>query len=337
MRWSRGQEFAVENLAIWPHLLRRSRKVNVGEALSKDLASVLDLFPPMTPSPQHPAGKRSDSCSLLLALLCLASAACSTTAQSGKILFDDPRGTVSLQTISDRSIQANHPIDLEPALLAQLLKGMKTQDGDLGHNHVTGLRPFYSSVPVFSEDQIRFLAPLLAEGLRAAAPDQSVEYRVVTTHEGSNRFQSPTTETTAGSLYAYSRQLYVLLSQYRSNKMRTNMNVRDSYGRENEVDYSGLRDRTLLFTPQAAQRSDSFEPPIRVKLTERFLAIDYQLLQQASASEAHSPTIEALAQEVETLKKQLESVQKHLDTQTIGQDSPERKIPPPSRPQQTAP
>ena len=42
LRWSRGQEFAVENLAIWPHLLRRSRKVNVGQALSKDLSSVLD-------------------------------------------------------------------------------------------------------------------------------------------------------------------------------------------------------------------------------------------------------------------------------------------------------
>jgi hypothetical protein len=290
----------------------------------------------MAPTPQHSSRKVSHSCSLLLALLCLAGTACGTIAPTDKILIDDPRGTVSLQTMSDRSIQANHPIYLEPALLAQLLKGMKTQDQDLGHNHVTGLRPFYSSVPVYSEAQIRFLAPLLAEGLRAAAPDQCVEYRVVTTHEGSNRFQSPTTETTAGFLYAYGQQLYVILSQYRSNKMRTNMNVRDSYGRENEVDYSGLRDRTLLFTPQAAQRSDSFEPPIRVKLTERFLAIDYQLLQQASASEAPSPT-EALAQEVETLKKQVESVQKQLDTQTTTQDSPERKTPPPSRPQQTAP
>ena len=327
----------MENLAIYLHPLRRSRKVNVGQALSEDLSSVLDSLPPMALSPQHSAGKLSRSRSLLLALLCLASAACSTTAPTDKIIFDDPRGTVSLQTISDRSIQANHPINLEPALLAQLLKGMKTQDQELGHNHVTGLRPFYSSVPVFSEAQIRFLAPLLAEGLRAAAPDQCVEYRVVTTHEGSNRFQSPTTETTAGSLYAYDRQLYVILSQYRYNQMRENMRMLDSFGREATVDYSGLRDRTLLFTPQAAQRSDSFEPPIRVKLTERFLAIDYQLLQQASASEAPSPTTEALAQEVEALRKELHSVQKQLDSLTTTQDSPERNTTPPSKPQQTAP
>jgi hypothetical protein len=247
---------------------------------------------------------------------------------------------------------------------------MKIQDQDLGHNHVNGLMsmdvgPYYSSVPVFSEDQINFLAPLLAEGLRTSAPDQCVEYRVVTTRTGFNRFQSPTTETTAGSLYAYGRHLYVILSQYRYNQMRENMNTLDSFGRERTVDYSGLRDRTLLFTPKSAKRSDSFEPPIRAKLTDRFLAIDYQLLQQASppiatteqpaprmesvaapvreplagasASEAPSHTTEALAQEVEALRKQLESVQKQLDSQTATQDSPERNITPPSKPQQTVP
>ena len=182
----------------------------------------------------------------------------------------------------------------------------------------------------------------------------------MTTHEGSNRFQSPTTETTAGSLYAYGRQLYVILSQYRYNQMRENMRMLDSFGREATVDYSGLRDRTLLFTPKAAKRSDSFEPPIRRKWTDRFLAIDYQLLQQASvpvattehpaprmesvaapvreslagtsASEAPFPSTEALAQEVETLKKQMESIQKQLDSQTTTEDSPERKTPPPSKP-----
>jgi hypothetical protein len=323
----------------------------------------------MAPSPQYSARKLSHSRSLLLALLCLAGTACGTTTPTGKILFDDPRGTVSLQTISDRSIQANHPINLEPALLAQLLKGIEIQDEDLGHNHVGGLQSLvagsYSSVPVFSDDQIQFLAPLLAEGLRAAAPDQCVEYRVVATHEGSNRFQSPTTETTAGSLYAYGRQLYVILSQYRSNKMRTNMNMQDSYGRVRKVDYSGLQDRILLFTPEAAQRSDSFDPPTKGKSTDRFIAVDYELLQQAwqalaakrqaapqggqgaapigesleatRASEAQVRTTEALAQEVETLKKQLESVQKQLDSQTTSPDSPKRKTAPPSKPQQTAP
>ena len=57
---------------------------------------------------------------LLLALLCVGGTACGTTAQSNKVLFEDPRGTVSLQTISDQSIQASHPITLDPAILTQM-------------------------------------------------------------------------------------------------------------------------------------------------------------------------------------------------------------------------
>jgi hypothetical protein len=154
---------------------------------------------------------------ILLALLCLFSAACGTT---GKILFDDPRGTVSLQKMSDQSIQATHPITLEPTLLAKILRGVEIQDQEHGiQKYLAGPS---ASVPVFSDDQIRFLAPLLAEGLRTATPDQFIEYRVRRTYEGS-MLESSTTETTAGSVYAYGRLLYVILSQYRYSPTRTNL------------------------------------------------------------------------------------------------------------------
>jgi hypothetical protein len=333
----------------------------------------------MAPSLQHPARQdapclkqgRSSSAdprftfhasrfTVPLALLCLVGTACSTTTPTGKIIFDDPRGTVSLQTMSDQSIQASHPITLDPALLAQILRGIEIQDQEHGLQQVLVGRS--SPVPVFSDDQIRFLAPLLAEGLRTAKPDQRIEYRVQTTHEGS-MFESSTTETTAGSLYAYGRQMYVILSQYRYAPNRANLNSLDY--RSRPPDYSGLRDRTLLFTPKAAQRSDSFDPPTGGKLTDRFIAVDYQMLQQASpavattgqtapqveraapihespagtsASETPSHTTEALAQEVENLRKELQSVQQQLGSQTTKPDSQKRKTTPPSKkPQQPAP
>jgi len=279
VRWSRCQEFVVENLAIWPHLLCRSRKVIVGQALSEDLSSVLHSLSPMAPTPQHSARKVSHSCSLLLALLCLAGTACGTIAPTGNILIDDPRGTVSLQTMSDRSIQANHPINLDPNLIAQLLRGIEIQEQEYGLQKLI-TRPS-APIPVFSDDQIRFLAPLLAEGLRTATPDQRIEYRVNPTHKG-NAIESSTTETTAGSLYAYGRQLYVILSQYNYNQMRANMNVNDMSYQSRQPDSSGFQDYSLLFTPSAAQRSDSFDPPAGGKSTDRFIAVDYQLLQQAS-------------------------------------------------------
>lgn len=240
----------------------------------------------MAPPPQHRAWALSLSRSLLLILFCMAGSACGTTAPTGKILFDDPRGTVSLQKISDPSIQASHPINLESALLVQLLTGLEIRDDGLGEHHIKGAQSLIvgkaATYPLFSEDQIQFLAPLIAEGLRTATASQSVEFRVVTTHAGSNRFQSPTTETTTGSLYGFGRQLYVILSQYRYNPTLTNLDMNDAAHRSQQpLDYSGLKYRTLQFTPKAALRTDSPDPPKMEKPTDRFLAVDYQLLQQA--------------------------------------------------------
>jgi hypothetical protein len=295
---------------------------------------------------------------LLLALLCLAGTACSTTAPTGTILFEDARGAVSLQTISSPLVQASHPIKLEPALLSQLLAGLEIHEAGTGpHRRVeSGFAGQPSTYPLFSKDHIQFLAPLLAEGLRTATPNQSIEYRVVTTHEGSNRFQSATTETTAGSLYADGRQLYVILSQYRYDPIRTNENIADLSNRSHALDYSGLTNRTLLFTPEAALRADSPNPPTMEKSTDRFVAVDYQLLDQArralatkrkagpqlgggaatagespegtQAAEADARSREALAQEVETLKQEVESMKKQLGSQNPGQDSPKQKAAP---------
>jgi hypothetical protein len=236
---------------------------------------------------------------------------------TGKVLIDDPRGTVSLETIPDQSIQATHPINIEPALLAQVLRGIEIQDqGDhMLQRVLTG--PSYS-VPVFSDEHIRFLAPLLAEGLRTASPDQQIDYRVETTYEGSG-LESSYTETTAGSLYAYGRQLFVTLSQYRYSKARANVNIRNINYQSVGMDYTGLKNHILLFIPRAAQRSDGFDPPPSGKSTDRFLAIDYQLLQQAPVattgraapggaavvSDTSAQTAEALAKreaEIQALK-----------------------------------
>lgn len=290
-------------------------------------------------------------------LVCLVFAACNTTDQNTKVLFEDQRGTVSLQTMSDQSIQATHPITLEPTLIAKILRGIEVQDQERGIQKL--LAGSSSSVPVFSDDQIRFLAPLLAEGLRTATPDQCVEYRAHTTQEGSF-LESSTTETTAGSLYAYGRVLYIILAQYRYSPTRTNLNFAgDMAYRSRPPDSSGLRNRIVLFTPSSAQRSDAFDPPTGGKPTDRFLAIDYQQLQQAPpmattteqtkpqmdqtsptrespvgtrAPEVSTHTTEALAQEVDALRKELKSVQQQLGSQPTKHDSPKGKTTPPAKP-----
>lgn len=278
----------------------------------------------------------------LLALFCVFGTAC-TTAPTGKVLFDDPRGTVSLQTTSDPSIQATQPISLEPALLAQVLKGIEVQFKEHGLQNLVAGRS--TPVLVFSDDQVQFLAPLLAEGLRSAGPDQRVAFRVLTTHEGS-MLESSTTETTSGSLYAYGRQLCVILSQYRSSPMRTNLETAgDLEYKSKRPDLTGLKDHIVLFTPRAAQRSDRIDPPAGLETTDRFLAVDYQLLQQkppapvtaekpvlegtSAASGASAQSTEDLAREVETLKKEMQSLkQQQLGNQPTGSESPKQKTTP---------
>ncbi len=318
----------------------------------------------MALSPQQSSDPRftfhASRFTVLLALFCFIYTACGTTGQTGKILFDDPRGTVSLQTISDQLVHANHPINLDPTLLAQVLRGMEVQDQERGLQKLFGGAP--APIPVFSDDEIQFLAPLLAEALRKAAPNERIEYRVQTTLEGSI-LESAVTETTAGSLYAYGRSLYMTLSQYRYAPARVNLHANDGAYRMNRPDASGLQSRILLFTPSSAQRSDAYNPQEGGKSTDRFLAVDYQLLQQAppaaattgqtapqtgtspmpgspagtSASEAQTHKTEALAQEVEALRKELQSVQQQLGNQPAKPDSPKRKTIPRSKPQPTTP
>ena len=291
----------------------------------------------MAPSPQHSARKLSHSRLLLLALLCVAGTACGTTAQSNKVLFEDPRGTVSLQTISDPSIQASHPIDLKPALIARVLSGMQIQEYlQYYQQTMTG----EAITPVFLPEEVQFLAPRIAKALTTAATGEAVEFLITSPRPGTGSLVYM--ETTAGSLYAYDQSLYVTLSQYRYDPMLTNMHY--AAYRPRPLDPSGLRNRILLFTPSAALRSDNVHRPEEGAFTDRFLAIDYQLLQHASpaiattdASDALFRTTEALAQEVETLRKELRSVQQQLDSQTTRQDSQKRETTPSSKPQETAP
>lgn len=331
----------------------------------------------MALSQHHSARGRSHSRSLLMALLYLVVTACSMTPPTGKTLFEDARGTVFLEQISDRSFQASHPINLEPALIARVLSGVLVQERQRALQAV--LTGSSSTLPVFSAEEIQFLAPLLAKALATAATDQAVGFLVTSPRPGDSLLGYATTETTAGSLYAYDLSLYFSLSQYRYAPARTNT---ENIAHRRLPDSSGLSDHALLFTPRFAQRSDNFHQPAAGASTDKFLAIDYQLLQRVSplaaapAQAAPRPeqttepprqdvsvlpssqnplnvqrTLEQRDDEIHTLKdliirkdleldvlrQELQSIRRQLDDQTTRQDSQKRKNKPPSKSQQTAP
>lgn len=225
-------------------------------------------------------GRFHSSC-LLLAILCFVSTACGTAPPTAKVLFEDRRGSVFLQHIPDRSFQASHPFNLEPVLIARILNGVLIQERQRALQAI--LSGSSSPIPVFSAEEVQFLAPLLAKALATAAPDQVVGFLLTSPRPGASSLEYATTETTAGSLYAYGTSLGFLLSRYRSIPTRTST---DDIAHRRLPDSSGLSNRVLLFNPAKAQRSDSIpRPPVGVS-SEQLLVIDSQLLQQSSLSVA---------------------------------------------------
>ena len=268
----------------------------------------------------------------------------------------------------DQSVQASHPINLEPALIARVLSGMQVQERQRSLQELLGGS---SSVPVFSEEEIQFLTPRIVKALTTASTGEAVAFQVTSPRQNSGRLEHSIIETTTGSLYAYGLSLYVTLAQYRYAPTHTNT---DSLAHRRLPDPSNLSNRTLSFAPSLAQRSDTFNKPTGGSSTDRFLVIDYQLLQQtapatAPITEQPAPQVEQTTQprepragvkppdnparaaepmvqretEIRTLKDlvvkkdlELEAVRKELQSVRKQLDGQKRKTAP-LKPQQAAP
>lgn len=223
------------------------------------------------------------------ALLSLGS--CASNPDLDLMLHESPQGAVYLERIPDRSFLAAHPIRIDQDTIARVLQGILVKENQgLLQNFLAGQS---QAVPAFSEDEVRYLAPLLAEGLTRAAVDQQIGFRLIRTGSsgapqsesaGSGASHSPgrlaLMETSKGFIYAYGRSLYVTVVEYHVRSDRT-----DSITKANrrQSDHTGLTDRTLSFTPDSARRPDSYRGK---NATNTTLVIDYESL---AALPAHTP------------------------------------------------
>jgi hypothetical protein len=110
---------------------------------------------------------------------------------------------VYLQEVADWSFKADHPAAIDHATLLSAVQGIVAEDVK---NLSTNL-PAGGSKPmrVFSDEDAEFLAPLLAQGLSQAKPDQIVGF-TVSSSAGSGA------EPAAGTLYLSKGSLYVTIT-----------------------------------------------------------------------------------------------------------------------------
>jgi hypothetical protein len=210
---------------------------------------------------------------------------CATSSRVDLLIRETPQGSVYLDRLPDRRFQASHPIKFDEALIARTLQGMMIrEETGLLRTLTASQKPTGS---VFSATEIAFLAPAIAEGLKRAASDQQVGFRLIQASDGNYReragaavgssepplrFSSP--ETTTGQVFAYGRSLYVQLTEYR--QRRDNPDTVNMPNRR-LPEPTGLLNRQISFVPAEALRPDQYAPSFAEDPT-KVLIIDYDLL-----------------------------------------------------------
>ena len=173
---------------------------------------------------------------------------CSTLSGESKVA-KTTKGSVHLKDIADWSFEASHPAMIDQMTIRTVVKGVVTEDTTkpLSNMPASGSKP----MRVFSDEDAEFLAPLLAQGLSEAKPEQIVGFKVFSS-AGSGA------EPTAGTLYVHKGSLYLTIASAQANK----------------------RQRYALPTAARIEKAPSFVAMGKGAMT---LVIDYQAIAKASA------------------------------------------------------
>ena len=264
---------------------------------------------------------------VLLTGITLALFACATGPELDLTIHESERGAVYLERIADRSFQAAHPITLSADTMARVLRGVVVKDtgGVLGS--LVGSKP--QTMQVFGNEDVEYLAPLLADGLARAASDQQVGFRIVQVSEpvspqsgglafcaSSVRFPGACSSEqpllTEGSLYVYGRSLYLTLTEFRHRLEPGETNSKTAPRMSNP---NGLANRTVHFVPESAARSTNATLVINYDLLATMPAASYM---QPTSAQPPMPVKGEPTQrnaDVDELRKELQDIKKKLAEQ----------------------
>lgn len=171
-------------------------------------------------------------------------------------LHKNAKGSIYLKEIADWSFEASHPATIDQMTMLKIVKGVVTDDVQKG----SGNMPASGSKPMkmFSDEDAEFLAPLLAQGLSQAKPEQIVGFKV-SPSAGSG------TEPTAGTLYMHKGSIYLTIAPSQARKA------------------SG-------FVPGSAARLEKAPSFVAMGSGAMTMVIDYQALAKAPSAGSLSAT-----------------------------------------------
>jgi hypothetical protein len=208
-------------------------------------------------------------CTIALLSLSLIATGCSMFSGGSKLHKSD-KGSVHLKEVADWSFEASHPVVIDQMTMLKVVKGVVTDDDMKAPANMpaSGSKP----MRVFSDEDAEFLAPLLAQGLLQARPEQIVGF-TVSPSAGSGA------EPTTGTLYVYQDSIYLTIAPSRHR-------------------------RASGFTPSSVARIEQASPSAAAGAAGAIsMVIDYQALAKApmpaplpvAAASKPSPAPAALA------------------------------------------
>jgi hypothetical protein len=231
-------------------------------------------------------------CLLLIGSAFLVLNGCAHAPEVDAIVHEAPRGSVYLERIPDRGVKAAHPVTIEEGLIARALSGVMVTERKTALQ--TAFAKPSASARAFSEEDIRFLAPLLTAGLREAAGDQQVGFKVrrypseisYSSKSGAGvgssdplLTNSTLLETTSGHLLAKEEWLYLTVSEYRKRAEQP-----DTINMANRrlPDSTGQADKELVFEPKEVLKSNG-KPGFFGSDPDTVFVINYKQLAQLPA------------------------------------------------------
>jgi hypothetical protein len=146
------------------------------------------------------------------------------------------------------AFQASHPVDIQPGQAAAFLSGLQ----------IVGVEPAApgeprGTYPLYSHEEVEFLAPLVAKALSEAEPDQRV--KIAVKDDGL---------TTDATLYVYKNLFRFTLARYRTPSGRNDGKLA-SYG--------------LIFRPdQAVVKADAPQSWMIIEPEQPRIAVNYESL-----------------------------------------------------------
>ncbi|HJU06260.1 MAG TPA: hypothetical protein VJ692_14020, partial [Nitrospiraceae bacterium] len=191
---------------------------------------------------------------IILLLTCLHQEACSTIAEH-RVIAESALGRVSLERLSTRgttamfsgplkSFQATHPKIVPAPTIARVLRGIRVDPSPQDPG----------PVPLFSPEEIAFLAPPISSAFSQASPNERV------------RFQVGSVESREGTLFIDHSVLHFTLSRFRG---------------AGEMRESKAKSLALFYVPAAAERGAEVRQSwMIIEPDFPALAIDYEILAQ---------------------------------------------------------